>query len=346
MDIINKKINELIPYENNPRNNDDAIEYVANSIREFGFMQPIVIDSQGVIVAGHTRYKASKKLGLKEVPCLIADQLTEEQVNAYRLADNKVSEVATWNDDLLKVELDNIDFDMSVFGFNDFNEEIEDDKTEPIKENERQRTMNGYNLDEFDEYRADGFYQMPIIKKTKYVPEELIGFNYVKSTEPRSGCGVHFFIDDYQFERIWNSPYQYMDKLLDYDCILTPDFSLYSDMPMAMKIWNVYRSRLIGQILQDMGGVVIPTLSWAEKETFEFCFDGIEQGGTVAVSTIGVKRNDENKQVWIDGMDEAMRKLKPSTVIVYGGDIGYKFDCEVKYIENAVTERLAVLNGR
>lgn len=96
MEIINKKLDELIPYEKNPRKNDEAIQYVANSIKEFGFKVPIIIDKNNVIVAGHTRYKASKELGLKEVPCIIADDLNDEQIKAFRLADNKVSEMAEW----------------------------------------------------------------------------------------------------------------------------------------------------------------------------------------------------------------------------------------------------------
>lgn len=117
MQIINKDITELMPYENNPRNNEDAVEYVANSIKEFGFKNPIIIDSDNVIVAGHTRLKAAKRLGLKQVPCIIADDLTEDQIKAFRLADNKVGEIATWDFELLDMELVDIDLDMGAFGF-------------------------------------------------------------------------------------------------------------------------------------------------------------------------------------------------------------------------------------
>lgn len=117
MEIINKKLDELKPYENNPRFNDDAVEYVANSIKEFGFKVPIVIDKDNVIVAGHTRYKASMELGLEEVPCIVADDLNEEQIKAYRLADNKVSEKASWDFELLDEELDDLNIDMEEFGF-------------------------------------------------------------------------------------------------------------------------------------------------------------------------------------------------------------------------------------
>lgn len=122
MDIIYKKLEELTPYEKNPRYNDEAVEFVANSIKEFGFKVPLVIDKDGIIVAGHTRYKASQKIGLKEVPCIIADDLNEEQIKAFRLADNKVSERASWDFDLLDEELDDLDIDMEQFGF----EKIED----------------------------------------------------------------------------------------------------------------------------------------------------------------------------------------------------------------------------
>ena len=118
MQIIDKKISELIPYENNPRNNDGAVDAVANSIKAFGFKVPVVIDKDNVIVAGHTRLKAAKKLKLKTVPCVIADDLDENQIKAFRLADNKTGELALWDFDGLVDELADIcNIDMSDFGF-------------------------------------------------------------------------------------------------------------------------------------------------------------------------------------------------------------------------------------
>lgn len=110
-------INLLIPYENNPRNNDKAVDVVAKSIKEFGFKVPIIVDKNNVIVAGHTRLKAAKKLGLKDVPVIVADDLTEDQIKAFRLADNKTGEVATWNDEMLLEELKSINLDMTMFNF-------------------------------------------------------------------------------------------------------------------------------------------------------------------------------------------------------------------------------------
>lgn len=122
MEIVYRNIEDIKPYPNNPRFNDEAVEYVANSIKNFGFKVPIILDKNNEIVAGHTRYKASLELGLKEVPCIIADDLTDEQIKAFRLADNKVSEKSQWNFDLLEEELNDIlNIDMSEFNFNELN---------------------------------------------------------------------------------------------------------------------------------------------------------------------------------------------------------------------------------
>lgn len=110
-------ISELKPYENNPRFNDKAVDAVAASIKEFGFKVPIVIDKDNVIIAGHTRLKAAQKLGLTEVPVIIADDLTEEQVKAFRIADNKVAELAEWDFEKLEMELKELNIDMNQFGF-------------------------------------------------------------------------------------------------------------------------------------------------------------------------------------------------------------------------------------
>lgn len=137
MNIITVDVNCLIPYENNPRLNDDAVQYVAESIKQFGFKVPIIIDKDNIIVAGHTRLKAAIELGLEQVPCIIADDLTEEQIKAFRLADNKVAEIAEWNYDLLQKELAEIqDIQMQDLGFAevdglDFDEFFTDYEPEP-----------------------------------------------------------------------------------------------------------------------------------------------------------------------------------------------------------------------
>ena len=342
MKIIDVEIDELIPYENNPRHNDQAVDYVAESIKQFGFKVPIVISKDNVIVTGHTRLKASKQLGLKKVPCIRADDLTEDQVKAFRIADNKVGEIATWDLGKLNIELEDIEIDMGDFG-------IELDPIEPIEPvkdedgwygDERERTNRAYHLDLIDwAGLTDDFWQMPTIACDEYIPEDLIGFNYAK-TNTRQDVGIHFYIDDYQFERVWNYPEKYVDILASYDCILSPDFSLYMDMPMPMKIWNIYRSRQIGAYYQSQGLKVIPTMSWAEPETFEFCFRGIPKGSIVSVSTIGVKRDEDATRIWVTGMDEMIRQIEPKAILLYGGALDYDYK-GIKVIEykNNVLER-------
>ena len=146
MEIKMMNIDNIIPYVNNPRHNENAVDKVASSIKEFGFKVPIVIDKDNVIVTGHTRLLASKKLGLTEVPCVVASDLTKAQIKAFRIADNKVSEYSSWDNDLLRIELEGLkelDFDIELTGFNEidmmemFEDIIPDDED--------------YNIDEYDE---------------------------------------------------------------------------------------------------------------------------------------------------------------------------------------------------
>lgn len=143
MKVIDIDINLLKEYKNNPRNNDGAVDAVAESIKQFGFKVPIVIDRDNVIVAGHTRLKAARNIGLEKVPCIVADDLTPEQIKAYRLVDNKTAELAEWDFSALEIELAELesDFDMSAFGFDisdfeDIHEITEDEAPEVDEENE------------------------------------------------------------------------------------------------------------------------------------------------------------------------------------------------------------------
>lgn len=336
----NVKIDKLKPYENNARtHNKKQIEKIAKSIKEFGFINPVIVDKDYGIIAGHGRVLGASELGMTEVPCIFVEDLTEEQKRAYIIADNKLALDAGWDYDLLKLEieeLNDLDFDVSLTGF-DLDIIYEE---EGYYGDERERTNDKYNLDIASESETtNDFWQMPIINNDGYIPTDLIGFNYAKTSKAKN-VGVHFYIDDYQFERVWNAPEKYVDILSQYDCILSPDFSLYMDMPMPMKIWNIYRSRQIGAYYQSKGIKVIPTVSWAEKETFSFCFQGIPKGSIVSVSTIGVKQDSDALEVWKDGMREMIQAVEPTTILVYGGKLDFDYgDTEVIYFDNKVTQR-------
>lgn len=155
MQIIEKRIEELIDYENNPRHNEAAIGKVAASIEAFGFKVPIVIDKDNVIIAGHTRRKAAERLGLQTVPCIIADDLTEEQVKAFRLADNKTSEFAEWDFEKLNeelAELRDMDFDMLAFGFAvEMKEEFDErDLDDDVKKENVIVSINCNNVNDYE----------------------------------------------------------------------------------------------------------------------------------------------------------------------------------------------------
>ena len=325
MQIESVKLTDIKEYGFNAKLHPQSqIEQIKRSIQDFSFNDPIAIDEDNTIIEGHGRFKAVQQMGWTEVPCIRLSHLNEQQKKAYILAHNKLTMNTDFDPDMLALELDGIiDFDMEEYGF-----DIPDifDKPDEPKEKESHRDMTNkqYNLELFDASRCAGFYEMPIIRKSNFIPSDLIGFNYAMTSKNKR-AGIHCFVDDYQFSRLWNNPDAYIETIAGYECFLSPDFSLYLDMPMAMKVWNIYRSRLIGQYYQDHGIEVIPTVSWAEPETFAFCFDGIEEGATVAVSTIGVKRNEYAQKIWQLGMDEMIKIVKPANILLYGGMIEYDY---------------------
>jgi hypothetical protein len=159
---------------------------------------------------------------------------------------------------------------------------------------------------------------LPVLDPCKYEPVEFIGFNFAKSTKDRRNKGVHFFVDDYQFERIWRMPTQYTSLLSDFHTVLTPDFSLYTDYPKAIQIYNHYRKHWLGAYWQFLGLRVIPTIAWSDPDSYNWCFDGTPKGATVAVSSVGTQRNKVAKSLFIAGWREMVERLEPETVIFYG----------------------------
>lgn len=328
----------LDPYPGNAKLHPaDQVEQIKESIQEFGFNDPIAVWKNNEIIEGHGRVIAALELGLKEVPIIRLDELTDDERRAYTLVHNQLTLNSGLDYDLLELEVENLEsIDMEKYGFElkpwDPPADEHDDDIGWYGD-ERERTFEKVNLFDYDESRTAGFYNMPVIEKVNHEPSALMTFNYALNTDDFSK-GICFYIDDYQFERLWNEPHKYMERLSQFDCCLTPDFSLYTDMPIAMQVWNVYRSRLIGQIMQDYGMRVIPTLSWSTPDSYNFCFDGLEKGGTVSVSTVGVMNSEDSQKIWRDGMDEAIKRLEPTLIVAYGSKIDYDFNgIKVKYFE-------------
>ena len=181
------------------------------------------------------------------------------------------------------------------------------------------RNCRNYENLEKRNYEGVGDFEVPELKPTQFNNDcEFISFNYASSTKDRKNKGVHFFIDDYQFNRLWTSIDRYVDMLSQFKYVMTPDFSTYTDFPKAIQIYNHFRKHWIGAYLQEYGISIIPTISWSTKESFEWCFDGEPQGGCVAVSSVGCMNGKAKKELFIAGYSEMIKRLYPETILFYG----------------------------
>ena len=164
-----------------------------------------------------------------------------------------------------------------------------------------------------------GEYGIPQIEPVAYEGGcDWIGFNYAKSTKDCEGKGVHFFLDDYQFCRLWSNIDRYIPMLQRFRYVMSPDFSTYTDFPKVMQIYNHYRKHWCAAYMQEAGIQVIPTISWSTLDSFDWCFDGEPEGGTVAVSSVGCMNSKEKKALFLAGYEEMVRRLQPETIIFYG----------------------------
>lgn len=159
---------------------------------------------------------------------------------------------------------------------------------------------------------------IPIIEPERFIDVDWIGFNYARTTKSRSGKGVHFFIDDYQFERIWQEWSKYREVLSSFDAVMAPDFSMYVDWPEPVQRWNHYRKHFVANRLQNVGLKVYPTICWSDKKSFQWCFEGEPHRSTVCISSIGTQADKTSKRLFLDGYNEMLSVLQPETIIFYG----------------------------
>ena len=177
------------------------------------------------------------------------------------------------------------------------------------------KEINNKSLFLRNDFKGKGIFDIPIIKKDSVSLKDLSLVGYDKLSDNDYDKIVHFFLDDYKFEVLWNNPEPRMERLSKYKAVLSPQFSLYKEMPMSLKIFNTFKNRWCGAYFQKKGIKVIPSLAWGESDTFWFCFDGIEKGSIVAVSTLGVRKE---KELFMQGYNEMLRKIQPSAIICYG----------------------------
>lgn len=163
-----------------------------------------------------------------------------------------------------------------------------------------------------------GQYAIPEIEPTQFDNAEFVGFNYARGAKEAQSKAVNFFLDDYQFTRVWTDPDRYIPMLQRFKYVLTPDFSLYTDFPKPLQIYNHYRKHWLGAYWQMHGINVIPTIGWSDRESFEWCFDGEPTHSVVAISSVGTQVKKEARQQFLEGYLEMMERLHPEQIIFYG----------------------------
>lgn len=180
------------------------------------------------------------------------------------------------------------------------------------------RTQRNYENVQRMLFDGIGEYDIPQIESIQFNNAEFIGFNYARNAKEPENKAVHFFLDDYQFTRVWTEPDRYIPMLQRFKYVLTPDFSLYTDFPKPLQIYNHYRKHWIGAYWQMYGINVIPTICWSDQKSFEWCFDGEPTQSVVAVSSVGTQNNKEKKRCFLDGYHEMVERLQPTQIIFYG----------------------------
>ena len=170
-------------------------------------------------------------------------------------------------------------------------------------------------------FPSDNRWGIPVLQSQAVcVPDWLVPYRQkIRCTDTLDDGAVHFFLDDYRFESVWNRPKKGLQALHPYATVLTPDFSLYRDWPLTLQLWNTYRNRWCGCLWQSEGFCVIPTVSWSSAESYAFCFAGIPQRSVVAVGSVGVNFSDPlTESLFVSGFQEMLKQLEPRVVLSYG----------------------------
>lgn len=172
---------------------------------------------------------------------------------------------------------------------------------------------------------SGGFWHIPVLEG--YVPQSMdriIGFRQARNWNAGTlGIGAHFYLCECFLERLWKRPGRQLDTLRKFEFVISPDFPVNENQPAAVNLWNHYRKMAVAQFWQRNGIRVVPTLNWANASSWEFCFDGIPKGGAVSVSTVGVMRNVEARKTWIAGMEEAVRRIQPEVILIFGSPLDF-----------------------
>lgn len=274
-----RKLADIKPYQKNPRKNDKAVTAVANSIREYGFQSPIIVDRDGVIIAGHTRYKAAKRLRLSTVPVIVAAELTPVQPEEPE-------------------------------------PETEEDPLERDRPYKAERSWQNTQISVFDSASP---YGIPAMAPVEPVPDGIVweGFNYALTETAPAGKGLHFFLDDYQFERVWASPDRYLNLLSRFDYVIAPDFSQYGNWPGALNLYNHYRKMWCAAYWQECGIRVVPYVIYRE-DLAAWALDGIPANAPICMSSVSDMNKKQRVSQLREEVEYVLGTLRPSQLLWYG----------------------------
>ncbi len=313
------EVKKLNHYAGNSKiHTQQQIEHIANSIKEFGFNDPLgVAGNENIVLEGNGRVEAAKLLGIEKLPCVRLDHLTKQEQKAYVIAHNSLNLETGFDDKKLQLELKELQstYDFTLLGFkreellklNNINDEF---YKQLLAVQTKKLVRNGLEM--------VGKYDIPIIHNSDIELSKIKLFSYgntkycdVKNMHKT----IHFFIHDYKFECVYENAEYSLEKLKQYYAVCSPDFSLYMDMPLLLQMYNTFKNRWCGAYWQSKGLNVIPTISWSDEKSFEFCFDGIEKNSVVAVSVHG---NHKCKDEFLLGYKKMLEVINPRAIICYG----------------------------
>ena len=180
----------------------------------------------------------------------------------------------------------------------------------------KNKRLDVFNADMVKGAKFSGVHEFPLLHRTNYIPVMALPFNAAKRTM-RLKQWLHFYIYDYFFESVWNMPDRYLPLFKKFKGVITPDFSLYINLPLAMQIWNTYRNRALGYWLQSNGIPIIANVSWGDERTYDFAFEGLEKGGTYAICSNGALQNKISRYYFVKGLEKMVEALEPDTIVNY-----------------------------
>lgn len=356
MNVEMMAVKDIKPFERNAKKHDEKqIKNVMESIKQFGMAQPLAVGKDNMLIIGHCRLIACKRLKMDKVPVVKMDELTQEQVDKLRLLDNKLNE-SEWDFDLLAEDIPTLDFsdfdiDWGLPEDLEENTEIEEDEApEPGKFDNLAAPMqhNVFENQELMQFPINNYYGIPEMAPTQTTGEKFLRFMDWNEVDDPENYIAHFYYDDFKFMQAWRNPDKYVEKLRRFKAVIAPDFSSYTDFPIVLQILGAYRRNWCGAYWQMLGIDVIPDVQWGNtEESYKWCFEGIPENATVAISSLGVAgQNDWNgvEGDWFKrGFDEMIKRLNPKTILWYGNKID---GCEgnIIYIPSYYEQKRELLN--